>query len=214
MFETVLLYIHILAGSTALLAAVIPVVTKKGGKHHVRAGRVFALAMSIVFVTALPLAILGASVFLLIIAVFSFYLVFAGWRFARNRGRQPLWVDWAAVTIMAVTGISMWAYGAVIGLSGDSMWIPLAVFGFIALALSLADGQYHRNWSETANQRIQRHLTNMLAGTIATITAVAVVNVDLEPAWITWIAPTVLITPLIVWWNVRLARLRVGRARS
>ncbi len=211
MFETALLYIHILAGSIALLAAVIPVVTKKGGAHHVRAGRVYALAMTIVFVTALPLAILGDDIFLLIIAFFSFYLVFAGWRFARNRGRKPQLVDWVAVGIIAVTGLSMWIYSAVIGLSGDSMWVPLAVFGTIAVALSVVDAQYHRNWSESAAQRIQRHLTNMLAGTIATITAVAVVNLDFEPAWITWIAPTVFITPLIVWWNVRLTRLRMQR---
>ena len=96
MLETGLLYIHILAGSTALLAAVVPVVTKKGGKNHVRAGRVYALAMTVIFVTALPLAILGDDIFLLIIAFFSFYLVFAGWRFARNSARKPHWVDWSA----------------------------------------------------------------------------------------------------------------------
>ena len=211
MIETTLLFIHILAGSIALLTAVIPVATKKGGTNHVRAGRVYALAMTVVFVTALPLAVLGADTFLLIIAIFSFYLVFAGWRFARNSGGRPLWVDWAAVSIMGVTGLSMWVYGVVIGLSGDSMWVPLVVFGTIAVALGLADAHYHRNWSASASQRIQRHLTNMLAGTIATVTAVAVVNVDFEPAWIPWIAPTVLITPVIVWWNVRLTRLRMRR---
>ena len=208
MFENALLYVHILAGSIALLAAVIPVVTKKGATNHVRAGRVYALAMTIVFITALPLAILGADIFLLIIAIFSFYFVFAGWRFARNSRGKPLWVDWTAVSIMGLTGLSMWVFGAVLALSGDSIWVPLAVFGTIAIALSLADVRYHRNWSESSAQRIQRHLTNMLAGTIATITAVAVVNLDFEPPWITWIAPTVLITPVIVWWNVRLARMR------
>ncbi len=209
MFETALLYVHILAGSIALLAAVIPVVTKKGATNHVRAGRVYALAMTVVFITALPLAILGADIFLLVIAIFSFYFVFAGWRFARNSRGQPLWVDWTAVGIMGLTGLSMWVFGAVLGLSGDSIWVPLAVFGTIAIALSLADVQYHRNWSESTAQRIQRHLTNMLAGTIATVTAVAVVNLDFEPAWITWIAPTAVITPIIVWWNIRLARLRM-----
>ncbi len=211
MIEIALLYVHILAGSVALLAAVIPVVTKKGGTNHVRAGRVYALAMTMVFVTALPLAVLGADIFLLIIAIFSFYLVFAGWRFARNSGGKPLWVDWMAVSIMAVTGLGMWAYGVVLGLSGDSMWASLAVFGTIAIALGLADAQYHRKWSDSTDQRIQRHLTNMLAGTIATITAVAVVNSDLEPAWIVWVTPTVLITPLIVWWNIRIAQLRMHR---
>ena len=127
MIETALLFIHILAGSIALLAAVVPVVTKKGGTNHVRAGRIYALAMTVVFVTALPLAVLGADTFLLIIAIFSFYLVFAGWRFARNKGGQPSWVDWTAVSVMGLTGLSMWAYGAVIGLSGDSMWVVLAL---------------------------------------------------------------------------------------
>lgn len=212
MIEQFLLIIHILAGSIALLAAGIPVVTKKGGTNHVRAGRVYALAMTIVFVTALPLAVLGDDIFLLIIAIFSFYFVFAGWRFARNGGGKPMWVDWAAVSIMAVTGLAMWIYAGVMALSGDASWVTLALFGAIAIALSLADAQHHRNWSESAAQRIQRHLTNMLAGTIATITAVAVVNVDIEPAWIAWITPTALITPLIVWWNIKVARLRARRS--
>ena len=46
----------------------------------------------------------------------------------------------------------------------------------------------------------------MLAGTIATVTAVAVVNVDPDPVWLTWILPTLVITPLIIWWNVRVAQ--------
>ena len=46
----------------------------------------------------------------------------------------------------------------------------------------------------------------MLAGTIATVTAALVVNVDTEPVWLAWILPTVLMTPLIVWWNRRVTR--------
>jgi hypothetical protein len=41
----------------------------------------------------------------------------------------------------------------------------------------------------------------MLAGTIAVITAVLVTNVNIEPVFILWILPTILITPLIFWWN-------------
>ena len=210
-FEFVLLIVHIVAGSIALLLAVIPVVTQKGGTYHKRAGRVYAVAMTVVFLTALPLAVLGSDIFLFIIAIFSFYLVFAGWRFASNHGGRPSWVDWTAVSVMGLTGVGMWVYGAVIGLSGDSRWVALGVFGAIAVALSLADVQFHRKWPESAAGRIQRHLTNMLAGTIATVTAVAVVNVDMNPIWLPWMLPTVLITPLIVWWNVRVAQSRTPR---
>jgi len=39
----------------------------------------------------------------------------------------------------------------------------------------------------------------MMAGAIALVTAVLVVNVDIEPVWIWWILPTILLSPLIVW---------------
>ena len=84
MLALILLVIHITAGSIALLTAFVALVTAKGGVIHVRAGRVYAIGMSVIFLTAVPLAALGADVFLLLIAFFSFYLVFAGWRFARN----------------------------------------------------------------------------------------------------------------------------------
>ena len=211
MVNLILLAIHIAAGSVALLTTAIALVTPKGERWHVLAGRIYAVGMTMVFVTAVPLAILGSSIFLLLIAFFSFYLVFAGWRFARNRQRRAHPVDWAAVGILAVTGLGMWGYAIVIGLNGSSQWVTLLLFGGIALALSLADARFHQKQPGGA-RRVARHLTNMMAGAIATITAVAVVNVDMEPVWVPWILPTVIITPLIVWWNIR--TLRPARRRT
>ena len=74
MLSAVLLSIHIGAGSLALLTAAIAVFTPKGQKWHILSGRVYAVAMAVVFLTAVPLALLGASIFLLLIAFFSFYL--------------------------------------------------------------------------------------------------------------------------------------------
>ncbi len=206
----VLLIIHIAAGSVALLTALVALVTAKGGILHVRAGRVYAIGMTVIFLTAIPLALLGSSVFLLLIACFSFYLVFAGWRFARNRSRRPRPVDWAAVGILGVTGLAMWGYAAVLAQSGSGQWITMLAFGGIAVALSVADGLFFNsgrgaNRRPANHRRIQRHLTNMMAGTIATITAVMVVNVSMNPVWLPWLLPTIVITPLIIWWNVRTA---------
>ncbi len=208
----ILLVIHITAGSVALLMTVIALVTAKGGRHHVLAGRLYASAMIVIFLTALPLAILGSSVFLLLIAVFSFYLVFAGWRFARNRRGRPQPVDWSAVAIMGVTGLAMWGYGIVLAGDGDGdgQWVTMLLLGGITVALSLVDTRYYfrltREQRPSGSRRIRRHLTNMLAGTISTVTAVFVVNVDTNPVWLAWILPTVVITPLIVWWNMRIRR--------
>jgi len=206
MAGTVLLVVHIAAGAVALVTAAIALSTAKGRVHHIRAGRLYATAMALVCVTALPLAILGADVVLLLVAVFSFYLVFAGWRFARNASGRPRPVDWSAAVIMALTGLGMWVYGAVLFVRADSQWATMAVFGFIAAALSATDLRYHRTAPRPGPQRIARHLTNMLAGTIATVTAVVVVNVETNPPWLAWILPTLLITPLIAWWNRRVIR--------
>ncbi len=216
MVFNLLLVIHITSGSVALLMAVIALVTAKGRRHHVLAGRIYASAMTVIFLTAVPLAVLGSNVFLLLIAVFSFYLVFAGWRFARNRRGSPQRLDWSAAATMGVTGLAMWGYG--ITLAGDSNehWVTMLLLGAIAVALSLNDTRYYFRLTITSGQRpsgtkrISRHLTNMLAGTISTVTAVFVVNVDTDPAWLAWILPTVAITPLIIWWNVRIRR-KTGR---
>ena len=209
MIATALLVVHIAAGSVSLATAGVALITTKGGRWHVLAGRVYAVGMTIVFLTAAPLAVLVSSSFLLLIALFSFYLVFAGWRFARNRQRRAHPVDWIAVAAIGVTGLAMWSYAVFVALNGSSQWVTLTVFGGIAIALGLADAWFH--WTQPGGaRRVARHLTNMLAGTIATITAVTVVNIDMEPVWVPWILPTVVITPLIVWWNVRVLR----RARS
>ena len=211
MIALIILVIHIAAGSVALLTAFVALVTAKGGVIHIRAGRVYAIGMTLIFLTAIPLAILGASIFLLLIAVFSFYLVFAGWRFARNRSRRPQPVDWIAAAIMGLTGVGMWGYGVVLVLSGAGNWVTMVAFGFIAVALGVADGLFFNQGRPGKRRpaphlRIQRHLTNMMAGTISTITAVMVVNVSMNPVWVPWLLPTVVITPLIIWWNVRTAR--------
>ena len=207
--HSILLVFHIAAGSMSLLAAAVALVTAKGGRWHVGAGRVYAAGMTLVFVTAIPLAILASSTFLFLIALFSFYLVFAGWRFARNRARRAHPVDWVAVAVIAATGLCMWGYAVVLAIDGSSQWVTLVLFGAIAIALGIADGVFH--WKQPGGQRrVARHLTNMMAGTIATITAVTVVNVSMEPVWVPWVLPTLVITPLIVWWNVRVLRRRAS----
>lgn len=212
--ERVILLIHIVAGSIALLTALIALLTAKGKGMHVKAGRIYALAMTLVFVTALPLAIWGSDIFLLLIAIFSFYLVFAGWRFARNRRGHPHPADWAAVILMGLAGLGMWGYGVVLWQARDSQWVTMVLFGGIALALGLVDAQTY--WRQTAKgvARIARHLTNMMAGTIATVTAVVVTNVDTRPEWLGWILPTLVLTPLIVWWNIRIQRPKGNRRKS
>ena len=196
-----LLPIHILAGTIALLAAVFAICSEKGKKIHINAGRTYYWGMAGIFLTALPMSIITSNGFLFLIAFFSFYLAFAGRRFAQNRKGIASIVDWIAVGLMIAAGLGMWVLAVFYSIENNSQYITLSVFGFIAIALGYTDYKTYKQQEATGKKRIARHLTNMLAGTIAIVTAVLVVNVDMEPQWLPWILPTVILVPVISWWN-------------
>ena len=52
--------------------------------------------------------IITSNIFLFLIAIFSFYLAFAGMRFARNRKGVATILDWIAICLMIFSGIGMW----------------------------------------------------------------------------------------------------------
>ena len=197
----ILLSIHILAGTIALLFAALAVSSEKGKKFHVLSGRTYFWCMVGIFLTAIPMSIINSNTFLFLIAIFSFYLAFAGMRFAENRKGIATTIDWIAVSLMILSGLGMWTLAITYFINDNSQYITLLVFGFIALALGYRDYRSHKNKAAIGKERIARHLTNMMAGTIAVITAVLVVNVNIEPIWIWWVLPTVVITPIISYWN-------------
>lgn len=213
-----ILSLHILAGLVALATAGLALATAKGGAWHRRVGLTYAAAMLTVSVTALALLTVRPGVFLFGIVVFSFYLVFTGWRAAGLRDGRPRAADHAAGAAMALTGVAMLSLGAAglvapilnaappLGLGGVQPPV-LLVFGAIGLTLALADLRAGRAAEPvTGPERISRHLTRMLAGTIATITGAATVNLAFLPELVAWLGPTVLLTPLVVWWNARVLR--------
>ena len=157
--------------------------------------------MVIIFLTAIPMSIITGNVFLFLIAIFSFYLAFSGMRFAKNRTGVPTRVDLIAVNFMLLSGIGMWILAIIFFIDNDSQFITLIVFGFLALFLGYGDFQTFKNQTAIGKERIAKHLTNMMGGTIAVVTAVLVVNPPSNPEWVWWILPTVLITPIIFWWN-------------
>ena len=197
----ILLSIHILAGSVALVSAALAFSTEKGKKFHVLIGKAYFWSMVIIFLTALPMSIITGNVFLFLIAIFSFYLAFSGMRFAKNRTGVPTLVDLIAVNFMLLSGIGMWILAIIFFIDNDSQFITLIVFGFLALFLGYGDFQTFKNQTAIGKERIAKHLTNKMGGTIAVVTAVLVVNPPSNPEWVWWILPTFLITPVIFWWN-------------
>ena len=203
--EKPLLYLHILAGFISLGIAYLLLFIKKGNKRHKKLGMFYVYGMTTIFVTAIPLSLLGEfNPFLFVIAIFSFYLAFSGYRQGRDRNGAREQID-KALGIF-ITGTSILFYGLAISayLVGDSMWITSVIFGTIALVFGIND--YRRmKIVERPDfyDRTNLHLNLMLGGTIATTTAFIVTIDPFSILWLNWVAPTIVGTPIIIYFSRR-----------
>jgi hypothetical protein len=207
----ILLIVHILAGFAALTAAAVATLTKTldvAHRWHVYSGTVFFWGMVVIFLTAIPLALIRPNPFLFLIAILSFYFVLAGWRYATYRRGRARPLDWGSASVMALAAGIMMIFGVFLLSRRNTNGITMIILGGIGGALSIADLRTLHQGGAKGPERIARHLTMMLAGTIATVTAFVVTNVTVQPAFIVWLAPAVVITPIIIVWN---RRIRAGK---
>lgn len=209
--------LHIIAGFTALAVFWIPVVTKKGGKAHIRVGWVYVGAMAVVAISALFMGIwrigfdpegtvesVAFAWFLIFIAILSSATAWYGLRVLRFKNRiagHRQWMDLLFPALMLVSGISISIYGAVIGFTLIT-WFPL-----IGIMLGASQLLY---WLRPPAKKMHwwmEHLGGMLGCCIATITAFTVFGAprllgvsSVHP--IVWFIPTILLVPVIVGFSI------------
>tara|TARA_Y100001935_G_C17114784_1_gene412641 strand:- start:54 stop:713 length:660 start_codon:yes stop_codon:yes gene_type:complete len=203
--ERPLLYLHILAGFISLGIAYLLLFIKKGNKRHKKLGMIYVYGMSTIFVTAIPLSLLGEfNPFLFVIAIFSFYLAFSGYRQGRDRNGAREQIDKVLGVFITATGILFYSMAVSLFLIKDSMWITSVLFGSIALVLGINDFR-RMKIVERPNfyDRTNLHLNLMLAATIATTTAFIVTIEPFATIWFNWVAPTIVGTPIIIYFSKR-----------
>lgn len=201
MIFNLLLIIHVLCGSSSMACSVAAIATKKGGNEHKRYGRYFFYGMTGIFITAIPMALIKSNTFLFLIALFSYYLAFTGWRYARRHRSAISKSDWLVSSIMlmaslVMTGVGLWNFNL-----NNFESIVLLVFGLLGTVFSFNDLKLFYKGNLSSITRISKHLGAMLGGTIAVYTAFLVTNFNLKQPLILWLGPTIIITPLIIYWT-------------
>ena len=203
LFRIVLL-VHIVTGFTGLLSGVLICILPKATKRHRKLGRAFFVSMLFITFTAVTLAVMNPNSFLLAIGLFSLFLALAGrWAIVnKDTSRAP--ADIAILALgLGITVYMLFSGNGLLMFFGALNILPLT--GFLRYFLSKATG------AVAVISRMRMHIGMMVGSFIATLTAFIVVNVparlyDVVPQWLPWIAPTVVLVPLIFWWSAKLPK--------
>src|ERR1700733_12235362 len=203
LWVTVFLTIHIAAGATAFLMAPVALATGKGGKTHRRWGNVYLWSMGIVAATAVPMAFFFPVRFLALVAVFSFYFAFSGYRVLRlkelSRGGSAQPIDWIAGAVTFATSALLASLSWFRPASIEVLPVVGVVFGFIGMRGSA--GQLLSFVRKPKEKMFwwYTHLGNMIASYIAAWSAFSVVTLTrvIGNHWYVWLWPTMLGVPAI-----------------
>jgi hypothetical protein len=198
-------WIHILAGTLALFVAPAAMLTAKGGRAHRRWGKLYFWSMLLVALTAGLLALWRPIIFLGLLAVFSFYMAFSGYRALYHKrpahGDRATTLDWAAALVTLGASVAMIVVGLITPVAvRQRLGIVPIVFG--VLGVVLAGNDLRRFIRPPAEPQAWwfSHMAGMLGSYIATVSAFSVVNFTFLPVAVRWLWPTVLGVPLIVVW--------------
>ncbi len=210
----ILTYSHVIAGIISLVVAPIAMVVKKGGGAHRLWGKVFFWCMTWICISAIVISYYNWIPFLLLIAVFSFYSVFSGYRSLYMKqlhsGKDVKWFDWLAVVIAGSLNLGFFVWGIMLITRGQS------AFGF--LASSFGFGGLIQGWSQIKrfitpaadkHQWLYRHMGNMVGGFIASVTAFSANVLHFVPTVLQWMWPSLIGVPLIIFW-IRFYRKKLG----
>ena len=199
------LWLHISAGVVALVAGFGALVTTKGGLRHRRAGKVFVVSMAVVVETVVPLLAFDPTPFrrfLTLVAIFSGYLAFSGYRvLSRKRpADEARAVDWTATGAVLLACLGLGGWGLLQLVNEKSFGLVMLVFGGIGLAFGAIDLRTFRA-TERQEEWMVTHLQRMVSAVIATVSAVSAVNLTGTLGVAAWLWPTPVGIPLIMYWS-------------
>ena len=162
-FKAVLV-VHILFGSVALFVAPAATLTRKGGLWHRRWGKIYFWSITGVAITAVGMSRIQSGLFFFLVALFSFYLAFTGYRvlYRKTPQQSATQGDWIAVSAMFVGSVALLAYGAYLMLT-SSLGMVAVVFGALGLLFAIIDIHEFRDhpadkqaWWDTIGRNARR----------------------------------------------------------
>ena len=197
-FLSILKYIHILAGTLALICGPAAMIVEKGSDKHRLFGKIFFYSMMIVAASAIIVASSPKhrNIFLIIIGVFSAYMPLSAYRILHlkflNKNQKPKIADWDISLYMACFTALMLYYSVYQFFMGDiTEAVVLLVFSVLAISMLRSDYLIFTRKMKGPNFWLFVHISRMIGANIAAYTAFLVVNNhNFLPPLVAWLLPT------------------------
>ncbi len=207
---TVVIYIHAALGGIGLLTGIGSMSVKKGSKLHKRLGNIFAYSMITSCVLILPIAWLPnhESLFLFLISLFTIYLILAGRRaltFKLPSKDKAGAFDIGLSSAMFIFSLFMLGIGIYGFFEAVEDYILYMVFGGLGLFLTIQNFTFYKKFKSNKKAWLLAHLTYMIAGLIAAITAFIVAGLKFWTIT-AWVLPSVIGTFFIIYWRRKIDR--------
>ena len=161
-FHPLVYFVHTLLGGAGLLGAIIALSVTKGSSPHILAGRMFAIAASVVATTAILFSITSFAPMAVASAAITLSAIGSALLAIREKSQKVAAGELATAILMAA--VVLWLlYGGVLSYSqGGLLWIPPLAFGAIAAALFVNDIRFMKcDSNEREARRLTRHLSRM-----------------------------------------------------
>lgn len=202
---TLILILHIASGAVGLITGFVNIIQRKGGRNHILIGNIFTVSMLIMGIASFALARIHPNDFLLIVGIFTVYMIGTGKRYLQNKTEKPKWLDWILTLGMSIGGGWFIFMGMKALFVQNWFGIVPLVFAYLGLSMVVEDFYNYRGKPKIKNYFLTAHLQRMTGGFIAALTAFLVVNgkylPSAVPPFVYWLLPTAILVPVIINWS-------------
>jgi hypothetical protein len=185
---------HAAAGTIGIVTGIIALLTLKGGRTHIVAGRIFVASIVTAAVTATWLAIKSDELGFIGAGALVVYFMLTAWMTVKRRENEAGWFEIGAF-LVAAAGASLMFVAWLEARQHPALFngLPILIFAIVAALCALGDLSVVLRRGVAGKQRIMRHLWRMHLGFFAAVGSFFPGQLEMFPAWIQSIRPFILL---------------------
>ena len=185
---------HAAAGAVGIITGIIALITHKGGRTHIVAGRVFVASIITTAISATWLAIRSDELGFIGAGALVVYFMLTAWMTVKRRENEAGRFEIGAF-LVAAAGATLMYFAWLEARQSPELFngLPILIFAIVATLCALGDLSVVLRRGLAGKQRIMRHLWRMHLGFFAAVGSFFPGQLEMFPAWIQSIRPFILL---------------------